>query len=97
MGRLSVEVVYATRDTQEIVRLTLEPGACAIDAVRLSGLQKRHPGTDLLEPKVGIFGIRIPLDTLLKDGDRVEVYRPLQIDPKEERRNKAAARLRAKS
>lgn len=96
MGRLSVEVVYATRDRQEIVRLTLEPGACAIDAVRLSGLQKRHPGIDLLEPKVGIFGIRVPLDTLLKDGDRVEVYRPLLVDPKEVRRNKAAARLRAK-
>ncbi len=94
MGRLSIEVVYATRELQDIVKLTLEPGSRAIDALHLSGLQERHPGIDTLNPALGIFGNRVPIDTLLKDGDRVEVYRPLCVDPKEVRRNKAVTRRR---
>ena len=95
MARLIIEVVFAApAGTQEIVTLSLESGARAIDALRASGLPDRHPQIDMLNPALGIFGMRVTPDTALVDGDRVEVYRPLKIDPKESRRALARARRR---
>ncbi|MBS0336010.1 MAG: RnfH family protein [Proteobacteria bacterium] len=93
MARLRIEVVCATPARQDIVEVLLDEGAAAIDALRASGLAESHPeiGKD---PPLGIFGKRVKPDTRLQDGDRVEVYRPLQADPKEARRAKAARKRR---
>ncbi len=96
MARLNIEVIYATREGQEIVQVGLEDGALAIDALRESGLGLRHPEIDAAHSALGIFGRRVAPDTLLRDGDRVEIYRPLRIDPKEARRAKVSAKKRRK-
>jgi putative ubiquitin-RnfH superfamily antitoxin RatB of RatAB toxin-antitoxin module len=96
MARLSIEVVCAWRDCQDVVHVGLEEGATALDALRASGLLQRYPEIGRGDPAVGIFGRRIPPATPLKDGDRVEVYRPLRVDPKEARRAKVSAKRRSK-
>jgi len=70
----------------DCVDLQLPAGATLADAVRASGLLERHPGIELESAKVGIWGKAATLDTPLRDGDRVELYRPLFVDPKEARR-----------
>jgi hypothetical protein len=89
MARLRIEVVYVTREMQDIVRIELEEGASAGDAFASSGLQDRHPDVIFDGLKLGVFGKEVSRDTPLSDGDRVELYRPLVIDPKEARRAKA--------
>ncbi|MEI7465938.1 MAG: RnfH family protein [Burkholderiales bacterium] len=81
---ISVVVVTspATGQLQQ-VDLQLPPGALVRDALLCSGL---CPQTDGVAFKVGVWGQLRPLDHVLRDRDRVEVYRPLQIDPKEARR-----------
>ena len=63
--------------------------ATAIDAVRASGLGKRMPDLDIGESMLGIWGRACLPDTRLHDGDRVEVYRSLTMDPNEARRLRA--------
>ena len=91
MARLRIEVVYALRDRQEVVAVELQEGATAIDALNASGLAARHREIDTEAPAMGIFGWRVLPSAPLKDGDRLELYRPLRLDPKEARRAKAAA------
>ena len=69
--------------------LALPAPATALDAVRASGLLERHPELGLGEPLIGIWGRACAPETLLADGDRVEVYRPLTMDPNEARRLRA--------
>lgn len=90
-ARLAVEVVYATSAAQEIVHLDLAVGSTLGQALAASGLAAQHPGIDLGSKPVGIFGQLAGVDSVLADGDRVEIYRPLQLDPKEARRQRAAA------
>ena len=59
------------------------------DAVRASGLLQRHPEIDLGRHRIGIYGRVVAKQAPLADGDRVEVYRPLLVDPKEARRRRA--------
>src|SRR5215212_8441867 len=68
--------------------IELPAGATLIDALGASGVLERHPGIDLARQAVGIWGRVCALDTPLKEGDRVEIYRPLQVDPKEARRRR---------
>ena len=68
--------------------IDLPGGATLIDALRASGVLERHPGIDLTRQSVGVWGRVCALDTPLKHGDRVEIYRPLQVDPKEARRRR---------
>ncbi|HET7922610.1 MAG TPA: RnfH family protein [Gammaproteobacteria bacterium] len=86
---LNVEVVYAQPERQVVVALTLEPGAVVRDAITQSGLSRQFPEIDPTRQPVGIFGRKVALDTSLKDGDRVELYRPLTHDPKQARRELA--------
>jgi uncharacterized protein len=86
---LRVEVVYALRAGEDAVSLKLAPGATALDALRASGVLERHPGIDLARQRIGIHGRVVDMTALLADGDRVEVYRPLAMDPKEARRRRA--------
>jgi uncharacterized protein len=86
---LRVEVVYALPDQQVVAVLALPSGATVQDAVRQSGLLQRFPDIELTKQKTGIFGQPTTPDTLLRDGDRVELYRPLTRDPKQARRELA--------
>ncbi len=88
---VNVEVVYSLPRNQELVKLSLEAGATVKDAVEASGLLRKYPE---LEPggknKLGIYSKLAALDTVLRDRDRVEIYRPLIADPKTARKKRAA-------
>ncbi len=90
MAAIRVEVVYAIPGAHDAVSLRLPEGATAADALRASGLASRHPGVDMAV--IGLFGRRVAPETRLADGDRVEIYRPLAMDPKEARRRRARRR-----
>ena len=92
MARLSVEVVYALASGEDAVTLTLAAGATAADAVRASGVLERHPEIDLGRQRLGIYGRVVAEKAPLRDGDRVEIYRPLPVDAKEARRRRAFRR-----
>ena len=93
MGRpgteLRVEVVYALPSVADATRVSLRAPATLRDAIAASGVLERHPEIDLVRQACGVFGRRRPLDAALADGDRVEIYRPLAIDPREARRRRA--------
>ncbi len=86
---IRVQVCHALPDSAFVAELTLPAGATLRQAVDASALLQRHPGIDLDAQKLGVFGKVKPADAPLRDGDRVEVYRPLQADPKETRRRRA--------
>jgi putative ubiquitin-RnfH superfamily antitoxin RatB of RatAB toxin-antitoxin module len=84
---LNVEVVYSPRAGEvERVVLRLPPGSTLQQAIERSGLAEKHP--ELLQWPAGIWGRVQPGDTPLRERDRVEFYRPLQVDPKEARRQR---------
>jgi uncharacterized protein len=84
---LRVTVVYSPRAGEvDEVRLNLPAGAFVRDALAASGLAQRHPSVDFAVLRIGVWGkLREPGDAL-RDQDRVEIYRPLKVDPKEARR-----------
>ena len=86
---LRVEIVYALRDRQVLLALEVEGGTTARQAVERSGILQRFPEIDLVRAGLGIFGRVVSPDTPLRDGDRVEIYRPLIADPKNARRERA--------
>ena len=86
---LRVQVCYVQPDDSFIAELALPAGATLAQAVRDSGVLQRYPAIDLGKQKLGIFGKVKPADTILREGDRVEIYRPLLADPKETRRRRA--------
>ena len=83
---LQVQVVYALPDRQASVSIQLMPGATVTDAVTRSGLLKKFPDAATRPLACAIFGRAVPLDHQLRDGDRVEILRPLLVDPKQSRR-----------
>lgn len=93
MGRadatIEVTVIYCAGpgEVDETV-LRLPGGSTLQAAVEASGLLRRHPGLDLAQG-AGVWGRRRPPEATLRDRDRVELYRPLRIDPKEARRTRA--------
>ena len=89
MARLRVEVVYALAAVQDVATVELEEGACARDALNASGVLARHPEIDLRRNKLGRFGHEIRSDERLREGDRVEILRPLVMGPMEARRLRA--------
>lgn len=87
---ITVEVAYATPQRQEIISLSVPVGTNAFDAAQQSGITAQFDGIDLKAAKMGVFGKVIkPRDYLLRGGDRVEIYRPLLIDPKAARKARA--------
>lgn len=94
---IRVEVAYALPHDQKIIVLQVEEDCSAYDAVIRSGIVEAYPEIDPDSIPMGIFGkaIRNPKDTILKEGQRVELYRPLIADPKEARA-KRAAKMKAK-
>ena len=93
---VSIEVVYALPEAQDVVALQLPAGATLCDAIERSGLLERHPEIDLARAACGIYARPARLDTVLRDRDRVEIYRPLIADPKEARRQRAEQTKAAK-
>lgn len=81
-AQLSVCVCYALPKAQTLVEVRLPAGATVRDAIEASRIVERHPEIDLERAKVGVYGKLKPLDAPLADRDRVEIYRPLIVDPK---------------
>jgi putative ubiquitin-RnfH superfamily antitoxin RatB of RatAB toxin-antitoxin module len=90
-SHVEVSVVYAEPDRAFRAELSLPCGATAADAIEQSGFRAMHPDIEIRGDRLGIFARRVALDTVLHDGDRVEIYRPLKIDPREARRRRARA------
>lgn len=88
---MRVEVAYATPEKQEILAVEVPAETTAFDAVVRSGIVEVFPEIDPEATDMGVFGkvIKSPKDHVLRDGDRVELYRPLKIDPKQARLNRA--------
>jgi uncharacterized protein len=86
---LRIEVVYALPQRQELVRVKLPEGSTLKQAIEASGLPQKYPDIDLAKNKVGVFGKLSKMDAVLRDRDRVEIYRPLIADPKQVRKQRA--------
>lgn len=91
---IAVEIVLALEDRQILCRMEVPSTTRAGELVALSGLQTEVPDWDLAHAPLGIFGRICAHDTPLRAGDRVELYRPLQADPKTARRQRAARKVR---
>ena len=94
---IPVEVAYARPDEQLIITLEVPAGTTLSQAIVLSRIQERFPEIDLATAKTGIFSRPSPLSTVLRAGDRVEIYRPLNIDSKVLRQQRAAAQRLART
>ena len=90
MVPLRVEVVYALPGAEDAVSLEVPPGATLRDAIHASGLIARHPEIDLDRQKIGVYGKVKAAEAPAAQGDRIEIYRPLLVEPKEARRRRAA-------
>lgn len=86
-----VEVVFARPDCQRLVMVPLGVGMTALEAVQSSGLLAEFPELDAASLALGIYGRRVEGSQRLRPGDRVEIYRPLRIDPRAARRQAAAS------
>lgn len=85
---MNVGICYGDVDRQTWMRIEVPIESTIEQAIELSGLLKQYPEIDLTVQKVGIFGKVAKLDTVLNDGDRVEIYRPIIVDPKLVKRRK---------
>ena len=90
--RLRVEVVYALADKQKLLSFEVDAGTTMFQAAQQSGITEHFPGLDLETSAMGIFGKveGSPKTRVLKEGERVEIYRPLTADPKANRKARAA-------
>ena len=95
---MKIEICYALADRQELVALDLPEGSTVMQAVEASGLLQKYPE---IEPgglnKLGVFAKLVKADAVLRDRDRVEIYRPLIADPKEVRLQRALNQNEANS
>ena len=91
--QIQVEVVFATPETQALLSVSLCSGACVADALSHSDLARRFPEIDFDRLQAGVWGHPVTRSHVLCDGDRIEIYRPLQLDPKEARRQLASLGL----
>jgi len=96
-AKIRIEVSYALPQEQEIVSINAELGITALQAIQSSGLLEKYADIELIKKnKIGIFGKLTKPAQVLREGDRVEIYRPLIADPKEVRRRRAAEGKRMK-
>lgn len=92
---LQVQLCYAAPGLQILKDLQVAPGSTIQQAILESGLLREQPAIDLSVCKVGIFGKVKTLETVLRERDRIEIYRPLIADPRQSRRRRAAHREHA--
>lgn len=95
---IQVEVAYALPEKQTILTVEVAEGTSLREAAQLSGIADEFPELNLAEAKLGIFGkaSRAPDTEAVREGDRIEIYRPLLIDPKQARANRAAKAQKTK-
>lgn len=86
---VDVEVAYAGPGGQAVIPLQVPAGTTVMAAIERSGLLERFPEIDWAVNTVGVFGRRVDPVAVVRDGDRVEIYRPLAADPREARRARA--------
>ena len=88
-SRITVKVAYSPRAGEvDEVAVVVATGTTLRDALEASGMLQRHPEIDVARHALGVWGQLRSLDAALREGDRIEVYRPLQLDPKEARRQR---------
>lgn len=87
---IQVQVCYALADKVYLQDVTISAASTIQNAIQTSGVLQHYPEIELAAARVGIFGKLKALDSLLQHGDRVEIYRPLQAEPMESRRRRAA-------
>lgn len=85
---LRVEVAYAQPSRQALIAVEVEEGTTVHQAIERSGILGRYPEIEIAPDRVGIFGKLVRLDTVVRHGDRVEIYRPLIANPKQARRER---------
>ena len=95
---IDIEVAFALPDEQLILNVQVPEGTSVFDAAKMSGIEYRFDDLNVDEMPMGIFGktVRKPKDEVIKAGQRIEIYRPLTIDPKQARANRAAKAAAAK-
>lgn len=91
-ARIGVEVVYATPCRQTLIELEVDAGTTVAQAINLSGIREARPEIGAGNLSLGVFGRPVDSDCVLQAGDRVEIYRPLNADPKEARRRRVGKR-----
>lgn len=89
---IHVEVVYARPEEQVLLALEVEHGATVRQVIERSGIPDRFPEIGGAPARVGIFGKSAELEAVVREGDRIEIYRPLIADPKEQRQARAKPR-----
>lgn len=89
---IDIEVAFALPDEQLILNVQVPEGTSVFDAAKMSGIEQRFDDLNVDDMPLGIFGktVRKPKDEVIKAGQRIEIYRPLTIDPKQARANRAA-------
>jgi uncharacterized protein len=92
LDMIHVEVAFALPDEQKIIALKVPQGTTVYDAAALSGITDHFEGLELTGTPMGIFGkaVKKPQEEKMTQGQRVEIYRPLTLDPKVARANRAA-------
>ena len=94
--QINIQVVYALPEKQELLSLAMPAGSTLGQAVEASGLLRKH-GLSMETGKFGIYGKQAKPDTVLRDRDRIEIYRPLIADPKEMRKARVAEKKARKA
>ena len=95
MNQINIEIAYALPDRSYLKSFKVDEGTMIQTAILQSGILQQFTEIDLRENKVGIYSRPAKLTDQLKDGDRIEIYRPLLADPKEIRRKRAAEQAKA--
>lgn len=95
-GLIDIEVVYGIPHKQVLLSLKVPEGTTIENCIKLSGIVKHFPEIVPSEAVVGIFSKPDKLDNTVKQGDRIEIYRPLTADPKEMRKLRAEKAKQAK-
>ncbi len=88
-NNISIEVVYGTPERQKILNISVPPETTVERAIELSGMQRYFPDMNVEKNRVGIWNRSCKLTDIVKNHDRIEIYRPLIADPKENRRRRA--------
>ncbi len=92
MNKISVTVLYAQSPSEQVeLTVFLNDGATVLEAIQTSGILMRYPNLSLDNIAVGVFSKRKKLEDTITQGDRIEIYRPLLIDPKDARRARAGS------
>lgn len=82
---MKVELVYVGRQRQELLELDVDETCTAGELISISGIAARFPDESIGTADIGVWGRPVDRDTSLREGDRVEIYRPLMMDPREAR------------